>query len=117
MILITGATGYIGRHLIARLVEQGERPRGLVRDIKRAESILPADKVELALGDTTQPASLAAATLVAKVAKTLGKPQTTLAHRCRSRPQPHACMPIGSEKPRSEKRHDPGRNAHHQDGR
>src|SRR5438876_369029 len=61
MLLITGATGYIGRHLIARLVEQGERPRGLVRDIKRAESRLPADKVELALGDTTQPASLAAA--------------------------------------------------------
>ena len=27
MILITGASGYIGRHLVARLVEQGERPR------------------------------------------------------------------------------------------
>ena len=26
MILITGATGYIGRHLVARLVAQGERP-------------------------------------------------------------------------------------------
>lgn len=61
MLLITGATGYIGRHLVARLVERGERPRCLVRDIKRAERILPADKVELVLGATTQPASLAAA--------------------------------------------------------
>jgi uncharacterized protein YbjT (DUF2867 family) len=58
MLLITGANGYIGRHLVARLVERGERPRCLVRDIKRAESILPVNKVELVLGDTTQPASL-----------------------------------------------------------
>lgn len=61
MLLITGATGYIGRHLVARLVEHGERPRCLVRNIKRAENILPADKVELVQGDTTQPASLAEA--------------------------------------------------------
>src|SRR5713226_8354858 len=61
MILITGATGYIGRHLVSRLVVQGERPRCLVRDPKRAASILPADKVELVQGDTIQPASLEAA--------------------------------------------------------
>ncbi len=61
MILITGATGYIGRHLVSRLVDQGERPRCLVRNTSRAESILPADKVELVEGDTTQPASLDAA--------------------------------------------------------
>ncbi len=61
MILITGATGYIGRHLVLRLVDQGERPRCLVRDTKRAANILPADKVELIQGDTTQPASLKAA--------------------------------------------------------
>ena len=61
MILITGATGYIGRHLVSRLVDQGERPRCLVRNTSRAASILPADKVELVEGDTTQPASLEAA--------------------------------------------------------
>src|SRR5213080_4970058 len=61
MLLITGATGYIGRHLVTRLVEHGERPRCLVRDIKRAGSILPADKVELVRGATTQPTSLEAA--------------------------------------------------------
>ena len=61
MILITGATGYIGRHLVARLVAQGERPRCLVRDVSRAKRILPADKVELVEGATTSPDSLGAA--------------------------------------------------------
>ncbi len=58
MILITGASGYIGRHLVARLVEQGERPRCLVRDLQRAAQVLPAEKVELVQGDTTKPATL-----------------------------------------------------------
>ncbi len=58
MILITGATGYIGRHLVARLVQQGERPRCLVRDLKRAGQILPGAKVDLVQGDTTQPGTL-----------------------------------------------------------
>src|SRR5437764_7420665 len=61
MILITGPTGYIGRHLVARLVQQGERPRCLVRDPKRAATILPAGSVEFVQGDTTQPATLEAA--------------------------------------------------------
>ncbi len=61
MLLITGATGYIGRHLLARLVTQGERPRCLVRDLQRAATILPADKVEFVQGDTTQSAVLESA--------------------------------------------------------
>jgi NADH dehydrogenase len=61
MILITGATGYLGRHLVARLVAQGERPRCLVRNTERAASILPVNDVELVQGDTTRPASLEAA--------------------------------------------------------
>ena len=61
MILIAGATGFIGRHLVKRLVQNGERPRCLVRDVKRAEQILPADAVELVQGDTTRAATLATA--------------------------------------------------------
>nr|BBH92502.1 oxidoreductase [Thermogemmatispora argillosa] len=53
MILITGATGFIGRHLVQRLVERGERPRCLVRNISRAAKLLPAEKVELVEGATT----------------------------------------------------------------
>ena len=61
MILVTGATGYIGRHIVARLVEKGERPRCLVRDTRRAATLLAADKVEMVQGDTTQAATLEAA--------------------------------------------------------
>jgi uncharacterized protein YbjT (DUF2867 family) len=61
MILVTGATGYVGRHLVARLAQDGEHPRCLVRDVKRAAQILPADGVELVQGDTTQADTLAAA--------------------------------------------------------
>lgn len=58
MILISGATGYIGRHLVARLLQQGERPRCLVRDLKRAGQILPGAQVDLVQGDTTQSGTL-----------------------------------------------------------
>lgn len=58
MALITGATGYIGRHLVRRLVEQGERPRCLVRNIQRARAVLPVDKVEIVQGATTNLTSL-----------------------------------------------------------
>lgn len=58
MILITGASGYIGSHLVARLVQQNERPRCLVRNLKRASQVLPAAKVDLIQGDTTQPGTL-----------------------------------------------------------
>ena len=58
MILITGATGFIGQHLVARLIAQGERPRCLVRDVDKAATILPADKVELVQGATTRPETL-----------------------------------------------------------
>src|SRR5450432_731939 len=61
MILVTGATGYIGSHLVKRLVAQGERPRCLVRDPKRAATLLPADEVEFVHGDTTQPSLVEAA--------------------------------------------------------
>jgi len=61
MILVTGATGYIGRHLVARLVDKGLRPRCLVRDPGRAAQVLPSDKVDFVEGDTTHSATLPAA--------------------------------------------------------
>lgn len=61
MILITGATGYIGQHLVRRLVVQGERPRCLVRDPRKAQRLFPGADLEIVQGDTTDPASLAEA--------------------------------------------------------
>src|SRR5438046_1771723 len=58
MILITGANGYVGRHVVARLVARGERIRCLVRDVERAGKVLPAEKVELVQGDTTRAETL-----------------------------------------------------------
>ena len=58
MILITGATGYIGQHLVARLITQGVQPRCLVRDMKKASNMFPSDQVELVQGVTTVPATL-----------------------------------------------------------
>src|SRR5215467_1072587 len=58
MILVTGADGFVGRHIIARLAEQGDAPRALVRNVERARAVLPATGVELAQGDTTKPDTL-----------------------------------------------------------
>lgn len=60
MILVTGAAGFAGSHIIARLVEQGARPRALVRSSSQAAR-LPMAGVEIVAGDTTEPASLGAA--------------------------------------------------------
>lgn len=61
MILITGATGYIGRHLVRRLAGQGVCPRCLVRDPDRAAALFSGSRVEIVQGDTRQPETLARA--------------------------------------------------------
>lgn len=57
VILVTGATGFIGGQLAARLVALGERVRVLARDPRR----VAVAGVEVAQGDLGDPASLAAA--------------------------------------------------------
>lgn len=58
-ILVTGATGHVGHHLVARLHDAGMNVRALVRDPGRAEAsgLVPAGVVTVA-GDLTDPASL-----------------------------------------------------------
>jgi uncharacterized protein YbjT (DUF2867 family) len=58
MILITGSTGFVGRHLTKQLVAEGERPRCLVRSQEKAAQTLPVDQIEAVIGDTTKPATL-----------------------------------------------------------
>lgn len=57
-ILVTGATGNVGRHLVAQLVESGHRVRALSRNPATAN--LPAE-AEVVAGDLTDAASLTAA--------------------------------------------------------
>ena len=78
MILVTGASGFVGGHVVRALVDAGERVRALVRDARGA-SVLDDVDCELARGDVTDPASLHAAaegctTVVHLVAILTGKP-------------------------------------------
>ena len=58
-ILVVGATGSVGRHVVDEALAQGHRVRVLVRDLARAQRLPEAAHREL--GDLTLPGSLAAA--------------------------------------------------------
>jgi len=60
MILVTGATGFVGQHLMDRLRERGEALRPLVRDARDAERLRSLN-VEPVVGDVTDLAALARA--------------------------------------------------------
>jgi uncharacterized protein YbjT (DUF2867 family) len=60
MILVTGATGKVGQHLITALKEKGAPFKALVRSDASAQS-LAAQGVETVRGDLAAPASLTAA--------------------------------------------------------
>jgi dihydroflavonol-4-reductase len=59
-VLVTGATGKVGYAIASALLDRGEQVRAVVRDPKRAATILPAG-VEPIQGDATDADSLAAA--------------------------------------------------------
>lgn len=61
LILVTGATGYIGGRLIPHLLDAGYRVRCLVRDPVRLQGRPWQTQVEIVAGDVLQPASLAPA--------------------------------------------------------
>lgn len=58
LILVTGATGYIGGRLIPHLLDAGYRVRCLVRDPVRLQGRPWQAQVEIVAGDVLQPASL-----------------------------------------------------------
>jgi nucleoside-diphosphate-sugar epimerase len=77
MVMVTGATGFIGSHLAERLAAEGACVRVLVRDPQKLLSTL-RDRVEVVRGDLQHPAGFAAPTkdceFVFHVAAWLGQP-------------------------------------------
>ena len=59
--LVTGATGYIGGHLAAQLVERGENVRAMARTPEKLDDAPWRDEVEVVRGDLSDPESLVAA--------------------------------------------------------
>lgn len=62
MVLVTGATGFLGGHLVNELIEKGYKVRALVRDLKKGERLV-SKGVQLVKGDVTDADSLIEATL------------------------------------------------------
>jgi uncharacterized protein YbjT (DUF2867 family) len=58
LILVTGATGYVGGRLVPRLLAAGRRVRVLVRDPQRLQGREWAADVEVAVGDVLRPETL-----------------------------------------------------------
>lgn len=56
-VLVTGATGMVGRHVVSALRDRGVRTRAFVRDPERGVELLGAE-VQLAVGDFADRASL-----------------------------------------------------------
>lgn len=61
MVLVTGATGYVGGRLVPRLLEAGYQVRCLVRDPSRLQGRPWLGQVEIVQGDVLKPETLAAA--------------------------------------------------------
>jgi len=55
MILLTGASGFVGRQILEKLLQSGRKVRALVR---RKESLHRWESLEIAEGDVTRPATL-----------------------------------------------------------
>lgn len=57
-VLVTGATGFVGGHLVPALLKQGYHVRCLIRDERKAKKIREQYPVEIVIGDLTKPDTL-----------------------------------------------------------
>lgn len=59
-VLVVGATGQTGKHIVRELVAKNIPVRALVRDLEKAKQILPSE-TEFVVGDVLKPATLTTA--------------------------------------------------------
>src|SRR6266702_93117 len=57
-VLVTGAAGFLGGHLVDMLVERGDEVRAMVRPVEDAGHLSSLKSVEVVHGDLTEAASL-----------------------------------------------------------
>ncbi len=57
-VLVTGAAGFLGGHLVDMLVERGDEVRAMVRPVEEARRLRKLAGVEVVQGDLTEPESL-----------------------------------------------------------
>ena len=57
-VLVTGATGYIGGHLIPRLLDEGYQVRAFVRNPQKLENYNWRKRIQIAVGDLLLPETL-----------------------------------------------------------
>jgi NADH dehydrogenase len=58
LIAVTGSTGFVGRYVVRALLARGHRVSALVRDMRKAELVLPDENVSLVKGDVNDRAAL-----------------------------------------------------------
>ncbi len=61
LVLVTGATGYVGGRLVPELLKSGYQVRVLVRDAVRLEGRSWLERVQVRVGDVLKPETLAEA--------------------------------------------------------
>lgn len=49
VVAVSGASGFVGRHVVGELLDRGVRVQGLVRSVERAGQVLPSDHERLML--------------------------------------------------------------------